>query len=220
MITVKSCSNASHDLSTNIQRCKHTTFDKEAGPFAAMMHLYIENTRMIKTIYSALMVAAFLFSACTTNDKQANKEARVKDSTQIKTSEIPPAVSAGGQEKKATAELCDCVNASLTGMSPKVRQILIDASKSANPVVVLTTELQKINSEEEQERLATEFQKFESDPAMQRCSEDVTKKYGIDENNKESQQKVLKAAAENKACEVTYALMKIGLQYEKLNSER
>jgi hypothetical protein len=102
-------------------------------------------------------------------------------------------------------------------MSPKVRQILIDASKSANPVVVLTTELQKINSEEEQERLATEFRKFESDPAMQRCSDDVTKKYGIDENNKESQQKVLKAAAENKACEVTYALMKIGLQYEKLN---
>jgi hypothetical protein len=185
-----------------------------------MMHLYIENTRMINTIYSILMVAAFLFSACTTNDKQAGKEARVKDSTQIKTSEIPPAVSAGGQEKKATAELCDCVNASLTGMSPKVRQILIDASKSANPVVVLTTELQKINSEEEQERLATEFQKFESDPAIQRCSDDVTKKYGIDENNKESQQKVLKAAAENKACEVTYALMKIGLQYEKLNSER
>jgi hypothetical protein len=90
MITVKSCSNASHDLSTNIQRCKHTTFYKEAAPFAAMMHLYIENTRMIKTIYSALMVAAFLFSACTTNDKQADKEARAKDSTQIKTSEIPP----------------------------------------------------------------------------------------------------------------------------------
>jgi hypothetical protein len=164
---------------------------------------------MKKILLPVLVALATVGLGCNANEnKTAEQEQTTTAAPDAKNSPAP----AGDNETKATAELCACVNNYLADMSPKVKQILIDASKSENPVVVLTTELQKIRSEEEQQQLAREFQKFENDQQLQQCSEDVKRKYNLDENDLKSRDRLLTAAEQNKDCEVVYALMKIGQQ--------
>ncbi len=167
---------------------------------------------MKKIILLMLLAGATLSFSCNSNDTGTKKITTEKEAVANKKAgkAIPPS-----KEAQATAELCDCVNTFLADMSPKVKQILINASKSDNPVQVLTTELQNVNSAEEQQRLAREFERFENDQQLQKCSDNIKKKYNLDENDKAAQQRVMKAAEENKNCEVLYALMKIGMQQEK-----
>lgn len=164
---------------------------------------------MKKVFFPLLLTGAAFILSCNANDTKTAEKTTTETTKKETTSNTE-----GNTETKATAELCSCVNTFLADMSPKVRQILIEASKSENPVQVLTSELQKVTSEEEQLRLAREFERFENDQQLQKCSDDIKKKYNLDENNKESQQRVLKAAEENKECEVVYALMKIGMQQQ------
>lgn len=172
---------------------------------------------MKKVFFSLFLTGTLLIVSCNSNETTtANTSTTTKNDTVETQQQGSETTIVEDTETKAATELCACVNSYVADMSPKVRQILIDASKSANPVVVLTTELQKVKSEEEQQRLGKEFEKFANDQQLQNCSANLKKKYNLDENNKESRDKILKAAEQNKECEVLYALMKIGIQQEKL----
>lgn len=119
-------------------------------------------------------------------------------------------------ESKATSELCACVNTYLVDMSPQVRQVIVNAGKSSMPLQTLAYQLQQVKGTAEQEQLLRELEKFESNPQLQRCADGIKQKYSLDDTNPNAWEKVLKAAGENKDCEVLYALMKIGLAQEKM----
>lgn len=114
-------------------------------------------------------------------------------------------------EAKATAEMCACINSSLKGMSPKIQQIFIRAGNSDRPLQVLQNEIVTI-SDQEQMELFEQLQRFSTEPQLQKCSDDIRKKYGLDDNDKAAQERFLQAARANKDCELVYALIKIGMQ--------
>lgn len=116
-------------------------------------------------------------------------------------------------EAKAMAEMCACINSSLKGMSPKVQQIFIRAGNSDRPLQVLQNEIVTI-SDTEQMELFEQLQRFSSQPQLQKCSDEVRKKYGFDDNDRQAQERFLKAAKANKDCELVYALIKIGMQQQ------
>lgn len=169
----------------------------------------------MKKFFPQLLIASAVFAfSCNANDSKTTTTLTDTAANQTAKPITKPAT-VSDKETQATAELCKCVNDYMGNMSPKVKEILIAAGKSENPVVVLTTELQKIRSEEEQQNLAREFQQFENNTQLQTCSEDVKKKYNLDEKDLQSRDRILKAAEKNKDCELVYALMKIGIQQER-----
>lgn len=175
--------------------------------------------KIVLTLIVAGVIATF---GCSSNDgsskiqtvtKDSTTEIRSADTTVVQT-QIARTVTSE-KESQATAELCTCVNSLLNDMSPQVRKIIVKAAQSSTPMQTLATELQGVKGTAEQERLFREIEKFENDLQLQRCSESIKQKYNLDENDKASTEKILKAASENKDCEVMYALMKIGLEQEK-----
>lgn len=176
----------------------------------------------MKNIGLSLLVAGVMVAfGCNSNDGPSKQKTVTKDSTaEIRSADTTAvqtqtATVTNDREWQATAELCACINPLLNDMSPQVRAIIVKAGNSSTPLQTLATEMQQIKGIEEQERLIREFDRFESDTQLQRCSESIKKKYNLDENDKASWEKVLKAASENKDCAVIYALMKIGLEQEK-----
>lgn len=179
---------------------------------------------MKNTFLTLLLAGAISTLGCNPNHNQSSGQTGATDTvtennSALNTTEQPtvaqPAIQPRDKEAQATAELCACVNSFLADMSPKVRQVIINASKSSTPLQTLSNELQQVQGAAEQERLIRELEKFESNSQLQRCSESIKEKYKLDENNEASRDKVLQAAREDKDCEVLYALMTIGLEQEK-----
>lgn len=119
----------------------------------------------------------------------------------------------GRAEAKATAEMCACINSSLKGMSPKIQKIFIRAGNSDRPLQVLQDEMVTI-SDQEQMELFEQLQRFSTEPQLQKCSDDIRKKYGLDDQDNKAREKILQAARANKDCELVYALIKIGMQQQ------
>lgn len=126
-----------------------------------------------------------------------------------------PASDAGNREEEATAEMCTCINSALANMSINIKKIIVKAGNSQDPQAVLEQELMKISNPQEQQRVAAEFQQFQNDTQLQQCSDRIRIKYNLDDKDEAAQQKIMKAAAANKDCEVVYALMKIGMQQQQ-----
>lgn len=143
----------------------------------------------------------------TTNAKPESTDSAVVDNSGKK------AVKPESSEAKATAEMCACINSSLKGMSPKVQKIFIRAGNSDRPLQVLQNEIVTI-SDQEQMELFEQLQRFSTEPQLQKCSDDIRKKYGLDDNDKAAQERFLQAARANKDCELVYALIKIGMQQQ------
>jgi hypothetical protein len=116
-------------------------------------------------------------------------------------------------EAKAAAEMCSCVNASLKDMSPRVQQTIIRAGNSEKPLQVLQNEVVAF-SDKEQDELLIQLQRFSDDPQLQNCSEKIGRKYGLNANDKASQEKLLQATKNSKDCELVHALIKISLQQQ------
>lgn len=167
----------------------------------------------MKNILSVLFAAgAVLAIGCHSNQADTPTPAATIDSTVVQTplEEAPKAE--GGTEEKATAELCNCMNDALRGLNPKIRAIILRAGKSENPELTLQKELISISNTEEAQQIAQEFQQFQENNKVEKCSEDIKRKYSLDEKDKASRDKLMKAAAENQNCELVYALMKISVQ--------
>jgi hypothetical protein len=181
---------------------------------------HMQSTHMKKVFLPLLFASVILVFSCGSNN---DKEVRRMPEKDTAATSLPSASSGivqttpatSDKESAAIAELCTCVNSFLNDMSPQVRAVIVKAGKSSTPLQTLATEMQQIKGIEEQERLIREFDRFESDTQLQRCSESIKKKYNLDENDPASREKVLKAAGEKKECEVVYALMKIGMEQEK-----
>jgi hypothetical protein len=119
-------------------------------------------------------------------------------------------------ETKATVEMCACMNASLKDVSPRVQQVFIRAGNSERPLDVLRNEVVAM-SDKEQEELMVQLQHFSSDSKLQDCSGTIFRKYGLDPDDKATQERILQAAKNNKNCELVSALIKIGMQQQTAN---
>jgi hypothetical protein len=162
---------------------------------------------------------ALLTTGCGADNKPATSAGAKSDSTQVQsgTSAETSGIQSAPQSKEslAVAAFCPCVNSSLADMSPKVRRIVAEAGRHPQPLKVLGTELEKVTSAEEQNRLIREMERFQYDPVLQQCSENLKKQYQLDENDPATRDRLMEAAEENKECELVYALMRIALEQEK-----
>ncbi len=155
---------------------------------------------------------AFLVAGCGSQDQPAE----TKTKTEAGSTPAPAAPTTADNETKAVAELCGCFNSAMANMNPRVKRLIIDAGKSDNPLAVLAAGLLQAESLEERERLEREFEQFQNNPQLQQCSDDVQKKYGLNETDTASQRRVVAIAAGNAQCEVVYALLKIGLAQQAM----
>lgn len=178
---------------------------------------------MKKTLLFLLLAASFFTYSCNSGGNTVTKKEETADTSRIAAEEKQVEIKepakaekttvAENAEARATAEMCDCINASLKNMSPKVQQIFIRAGNSERPLQVLQNEIVTI-SDKEQEELFMQLQRFSTDPKLQNCSEDIRKKYGLNPDDKASQDRILQYAKNNKDCELVYALIKIGMQQQ------
>lgn len=145
-------------------------------------------------------------------DVTKTAETGKNDSVSLETS-VTKLAKPESNESKATAEMCACINSSLKGMSPKIQKIFIRAGNSDRPLQVLQNEIVTI-SDQEQMELFEQLQRFSTEPQLQKCSDDIRKKYGLADNDKAAQERFLQAARSNKDCELVYALIKIGMQQQ------
>jgi hypothetical protein len=120
---------------------------------------------------------------------------------------------AGDKDYKMIAkDLCDCSNKSSSLVSPKMQKAIITASKNGGNIEAA---MQKMAEEDPTALLAdTEgLMKYAAD--FEKCTNDLEKKYDdlktMDED-KEIQDKFIKAFEESSNCELTTAMMKIGLR--------
>lgn len=167
---------------------------------------------MKQLIFSLFIGSAVFAVGCNANETKTAEKTTKKETTVATTANEPS--KAQDKETKAIAEVCTCFNTFLGDMSPKVKEIVIAAGNSNNPMTVLTTELQKVKGEAEQEQLVKEFKKLENDQQFKTCSEDIKKKYNLDDKDTASRDRMIKSAEQNKDCEIVYALMKIGMQQQ------
>lgn len=161
---------------------------------------------MKKTFFVPLFAGTLFLFAC--NDSKTTAENTTSTEVNGNRGETQ------NVEAQATEELCNCINGSLNNMDPKVRTIIVKAGESSEPIQVLQSEMLKITDKEQQQKIANEFRRFESDPQLQTCSEKIKKKFGFNDADQASQGKILEAARQNKNCDVVYALMKIGMQQQ------
>ncbi|RYZ62012.1 MAG: hypothetical protein EOO14_03540 [Chitinophagaceae bacterium] len=179
----------------------------------------------MKKCFFILLAAGTLLMGC--NSDKTPEATKVEETTNVSpTATVPDTAAktldtavakkttkAQSSEAKATAELCDCINSSLKGMSPKVQNIFIRAGNSDRPLQVLQNEIVTI-SDAEQMELFEQLQRFSSEPQLQKCTDDIRKKYGLDDNDRQAQERFLQSAKANKDCELVYALIKIGMQQQ------
>ncbi len=171
---------------------------------------------MKQVFCSLLLLCSLLFTGCKDSNKTATTPtAANKETLRQTTTEL-----ASSNEIKAVNELCTCFNSFMANMNPRVKQILIDAGKSENPVTVLADELQKIESGEEQARLSMEFEQFQNSNQLQQCSGEIQRKYKLNENDSALNERILKIAGENIGCEMVYSLMKIGLSEQAMQMQQ
>ncbi|HEV7334229.1 MAG TPA: hypothetical protein VGN63_24565 [Flavisolibacter sp.] len=180
---------------------------------------------MKNQFFILLTAGSLVMYSCNSGNK--TEASNVEEKTELSQAEVPTesekdkkdtavsqkTVVAESAESKATAEMCACINSSLKGMSPKIQQIFIRAGNSERPLQVLQNEIVTI-SDQEQMELFEQLQRFSTEPQLQKCSEDIRKKYGLDDNDKAAQERVLREARVNKDCELVYALIKIGMQQQ------
>jgi hypothetical protein len=185
------------------------------------------NLYRMKRLFYVLMLLSTAFGyACNSDTNKATLKEELAEKPQInethhdeKTASVPKAKDTNAKtvvltaEEKATAEMCDCVNASLKYVSPRVQQVFIRSANSERPLEALRKEVAAI-SDKEQEELMVQLQRFSSDPQLQDCTGKIFRKYGLDPDNKVTQEKVLQAAKNNKGCELVHALIKIGMQQQ------
>jgi len=120
---------------------------------------------------------------------------------------------AGDDDYKMIAkDLCDCTNKTSSGVSPKMKKAIIDASKNGGNM----EESMKKMAEDDLTTLMNDTEglmKYSSD--FEKCVKDLEKKYDklkTMDGDKEIQDKFLKALEESSNCELTTAMMKIGLK--------
>jgi hypothetical protein len=120
---------------------------------------------------------------------------------------------AGDDDYKMVAkDLCDCTNKTSSGVSPKMKNAIIDVSKNGGNMEEAMQKMAEddptalMNDTEGLMKYATEFEK---------CTKELEKKYdklkSLDDD-KEIQSKFMKAFEESSNCELTTAMMKIGLK--------
>ena len=170
-------------------------------------------------------VAAISYSCNAGNNETKESEenpakAATEEATKVEHTDAAPKSentaanpASGSAETKATADMCACMNASLKDVSPRVQQVFIRAGTSERPLDVLRNEVVAM-SDKEQEELMVQLQRFSSDPELQNCSGKLLRKYGLDPDDRATQERILQAAKNNKDCELVQALIKIGMQQQ------
>ena len=184
---------------------------------------------MKKLFFSLTLVSTTLIYSCNSNDNVVDKKEGQPGTTQTisvpqeekATAESEPMKKDTGMvketaETKATSEMCACMNASLKDVSPRVQQVFIRAGDSERPLDVLRNEVVAM-SDKEQEELMVQLQRFSSDPKLQDCSVTIFRKYGLDPDDKATQERILQAAKKSKDCKLVSALVKIGMQQQPGN---
>lgn len=163
----------------------------------------------MKKLFSGVLAAGlFLLAACNAKNTATAEKSSPSDPAVQQTIETAPPTE---PEKKAVEELCTCLNSFMAQMNPRVKKIIIDAGKTSDPVRTLTSELGQLGNSEEEQRILREFELFQSSDQLQQCTEDIRKKYRLDENNKASRDRMMAEAEASENCELMYALMKIGM---------
>lgn len=184
----------------------------------------------MKKLFFALVVVSTAFCySCQSNTVTVEKKNETNNTVQTvdvpkdekvtaepEQTKIEAATGAQTSESKAAAEMCACMNASLKDVSPRVQQVFIRAGNSERPLDVLRNEVVAM-SDKEQEELMVQLQRFSSDPKLQDCSGTIFRKYGLDPDDKTTQDRILQATKANKDCELVSALVKIGMQQQTGN---
>jgi hypothetical protein len=120
---------------------------------------------------------------------------------------------AGEEDYKNVAkDLCDCTAKSSSAISPEMSKAIVESSKSGKDIEAVM----KAKAEADPMlalKDAEGLMKYAS--ALQKCTKDLEGKYKdlqTLDKDKEVQDKMLKAFEEQKGCELTAAMMKLGLQ--------
>lgn len=117
--------------------------------------------------------------------------------------------------KNLSKDMCDCVNKNAKGMSDGMRDVLIKSGKDGSNMEALMQEHMMKNPEQGMEDINALTKIGEG---MDACVNDLEKKYKdiyTNDSEKEVQEKVIAILKAEKGCELTYALMQIGLREGK-----
>lgn len=114
--------------------------------------------------------------------------------------------------KNVAKDLCDCSSKSSSAVSPDLQKAIIEASKNGGDI---DEAMKKIANEDPIAAMkdAEGLMKYATD--FEKCSKDLEKKYKdlkTLDKDKEIQDKMIKAFEESSNCELTTAMMKIGLR--------
>jgi|GEM_PF-2783896 len=171
---------------------------------------------MKKLLVVAIAATTMLAFSCNPkNDKGSDKEKR----TSKEDSTAEDEESNDSDIRKAAVGYCECFNENFSEMDPKVRKMLIKAGNSDDPLSTIQKEVMKISDPEEQQRIGEEMQKMSDDKQMEACAKKITKKYGLDENDKKTQRALMKELQGEEDCELIAALMRIGLSQQGNTTE-
>ncbi len=120
---------------------------------------------------------------------------------------------AGEEDYKNVAkDLCDCASKSSSAISPEMNKAIVDVSKTGGDIegaMKARAEADPMMAMKDAEGLMNYAN------ALQKCTKDLEGKYKDLETldqDKEVQDKMLKAFEAQKGCEFTAAMMKIGLK--------
>jgi hypothetical protein len=121
------------------------------------------------------------------------------------------ACSDNSKENAVATDVCNCMNKLDKTLSETTKKIIIKASKTNEPVVTATNEINQLSDPQEQAKVTSEFEGFGNNPEMDQCMGDIEKKYPEAKNpDEKTKQKILEKMDKN--CELGAALMRMTMK--------
>jgi O6-methylguanine-DNA--protein-cysteine methyltransferase len=167
---------------------------------------------MRKTFFALLAFSVLTFSACSdTKDKTKDKDKQEETDEDDKKGKDSDDEESDADYKKAAVAYCECFNDGMENVNATLKKIIIKASKTDDPQQTMKEEMMGIEDAEEKQAVVTDAQKLNDMGDVEACTKKIDKKYGVKENDKKAQKKILQALEEESDCKVVAALMRIAL---------
>ena len=170
---------------------------------------------MKKTFLLLLTAGSLFFAGCNSNkEKESDKEEKTSTLRNNTDEEEETVESPSSDIKKAAMGYCDCFNESMDELDPRLKRMIIKAGESPNPIQVIQTEMMKVKDPEEQQKLGQQMQNYTEGGSIENCTNKISKKYDLNDQDPKVQRQMLNALEDNEDCEILVALMKIGMKQE------
>ena len=117
--------------------------------------------------------------------------------------------------KNLSKDLCDCVNTNAKDLSPAMREAIIKSDASGSGIEQVMTEAMAKDPEQGMKDYTAIMTLVNG---MGTCVKDLEKKYKdiyTNDSEAEMQKKLLEVFKQEKGCDLTYAIMKMGLEEQK-----